>query len=51
MVAVPARSAPLALLLEAQPPDLKLPRTPYKVLPDRLPEPLAPQFLGFPPLF
>ena len=52
VVEAPARSAPLATLLEASFPDLKItPRTLYKVPSDRLPASLAPQFFGFPPLF
>ena len=47
-----ARSAPLATLLEAQPPDLKIaPHTLFKVSPTRLPAPLAPQIIGFFALF
>ena len=44
-------TAPLATLPEVSFPDLKIiPRALYKVRPDHLSAPLAPQFFGFPPL-
>ena len=47
----PARSTPLATLLEVSFPGLKIAsHTLYKVRPSHLPSPLAPQFLRFPPL-
>lgn len=52
VVEAPARNAPLALLPEVKFPDPKIaPHTLYKVRPGHLPTPLAPQFLGFSPLF
>lgn len=52
VVEAPARSAPLATLLEAYPPDSKIaPRTLYKVPLHHLPAPLTPPISGFSPLF
>ena len=52
VVEAPARSAPLATLLEAYPPDSKIaPCTLYKVPSCHFPAPLALQLLGFSPLF
>lgn len=48
VVEAPARSAPLATLLEAYPPDSKIaPHDLFKASPTHLPAPLAPQFFGF----
>ena len=48
----PARSAPLAVLLEAQPPDSKITsHALYRAPLHRLQTPHAPQFLGFSPFF
>ena len=45
-------TAPLSMLLEAQPPDSKIAsRTLYKVPQRHLSTPLAPQFPGFHPFF
>ena len=50
VVEAPARSAPLATLLEAYPPDSKIaPHDLFKASPTHLPAPLAPQFFSFPP--
>lgn len=51
-VEMPARSIPLATLLEVSSPDLKIiPHTLCKVRPGHPQAPLTPQFFGFSPLF